>query len=338
MALEERLRQETILDIRFRGSMLVLRWVMLLSYILLVNVGVFDITDRALFLSAAFIFVYDLFHIWLFFAQSQSRAIFAATRYMDVLTITAPLLALHDERNPVWAIYFICIVSMANLISRREMVTYVFWTNANYVAVAGAVTLMGHDVSWGYVVTVSILLQFMGFSAGVIAGGQERLREVIAEMAVTDSLTGLANRRRFHDIYTSCLQEALERHSALAVMLIDVDHFKEINDTHGHPAGDDKLREVAQSLKTVARSADLVARYGGDEFVVVAPGAPRDAALALAERLRVAAAGCGASVSIGVALFPDDAQRHEDLLEAADAALYRAKQAGRNCVRDALAA
>jgi diguanylate cyclase (GGDEF)-like protein len=218
------------------------------------------------------------------------------------------------------------------------MSIFVVGATASYISAAGWIAAMGHEVSWSYVIVVAVLLQFMGLSAGVLAGGEERLRAVIAEVAVTDSLTGLPNRRRFHDAYATSLEDAVEQRVPLALMLIDVDHFKEINDEFGHPAGDDKLREVAQGLRGVLRTTDLVARYGGDEFVVVAPHATRESARALAERMRNAARECDASVSIGIAIYPEDASDQDALVSAADAALYRAKQAGRNCVWDAAAA
>ena len=116
-------------------------------------------------------------------------------------------------------------------------------------------------------------------------------------------------------------------------MLLDVDHFKEINDEFGHPAGDDKLRDISQAFAGVMRKGDIVARYGGDEFIILAPETNRDDGVALAERLRAAAASCGIGVSIGVAVFPADASQQDALIAAADAALYRAKDAGRDCVR-----
>ncbi len=172
----------------------------------------------------------------------------------------------------------------------------------------------------------------------ILAGAEQRLRDVIASVAVTDSLTGLPNRRRFHESYPASLDHAIAQQTPLALMLIDFDHFKMINDRDGHPAGDDKLRDVAQALQSVIRSSDLVARYGGDEFIVVAPHSTRPEARMLAERLRVAAQVCGASVSIGLALYPDDAEGHDALISAADNALYRAKEAGRNCVRESAGA
>jgi diguanylate cyclase (GGDEF)-like protein len=188
------------------------------------------------------------------------------------------------------------------------------------------------------VTVVAICLVLMGMNAAIIAGGEQRLREVIRQAAITDSLTGLPNRHHFHEEYTESFYEAFAAKRPLALMLIDVDHFKTINDTHGHPAGDDKLRDVASSLQSAVRDGDMVARYGGDEFIAIARGADRKAALNLAERLRDAARTCGASVSIGVAVCPEDGASESALIEAADTALYRAKADGRNCVRTLAAA
>lgn len=339
MALEERMEQQTIADQKFRTGMLALRWLLLFAYVTLARLGVLDTSDRALLLSGGFFAAFNVVHTWLTLRLRETNpTVTIINRYIDLLTISFVIVALHDVSSPVWAVYFLTIVSIAHRVSRPQMLLYVAWAIVNYVGAAFWIAALGYDVSWSYVVVVAVLLQFMGFSAGVLAGGEERLRAVIAEVAVTDSLTGLPNRRRFHDAYATSLDDALEQKLPLALMLIDVDHFKEINDEFGHPAGDDKLREVAQALKSVLRATDLVARYGGDEFVVVAPHANRDAACALAERMRTAAVDCDASVSIGVAIYPEDAEDRDQLVSAADAALYRAKQAGRNCVRDAAAA
>jgi two-component system, cell cycle response regulator len=173
---------------------------------------------------------------------------------------------------------------------------------------------------------------------------QERLRADLdrsLEMAVTDPLTGLRNRR-----YVVRHLEGLLRGDSAAVLLVDVDRFKRINDTHGHAAGDAALRAVAERLKAHLRAADVVARYGGEEFLVVLAGAVPDYALAAAERLRqvlaqdpVAVEGALLSVtaSIGVAVAPQGTSS-QAATAAADAALYRAKAAGRNRVELAEAA
>lgn len=332
----------TIADPKFRRSILAFRWLLLVLYIGLAGAGILDTSGLGLIVSASIIGAYDAFHTALELYVSRtgkySDRMATLVRHLDVVTVTVPLIALHDVRNPVFTIYFLTIIGSAHLITPRQMWLHVFWVAANYLAFAGITAALGHEVQWAYVVVVAICLALMGMNASILAGGEQRLRSVIASVAVTDSLTGLPNRRRFHESYPQSIGEAIAESSTLALMLIDFDKFKDINDRFGHPAGDDKLRDVAQALQAVVRRNDLVARYGGDEFIVVAPHSTRADALMLAERLRTAAHTCGASVSIGVAVFPEDACDQDALVQAADAALYRAKEAGRNCVRELVVA
>jgi diguanylate cyclase (GGDEF)-like protein len=166
------------------------------------------------------------------------------------------------------------------------------------------------------------------------------------QRAVTDGLTGLGTHIYFKEQLWQRFHEA-RRHSApLSVMLIDVDHFKRINDTHGHPVGDEVLRLVSRTVKDAARGGDVVARYGGEELVVAMPRTDLAGATILAERLREAVEalepldGRGrpiptVTVSVGVAeLTPKDAAP-EDLIARTDEALYAAKHDGRNRVRQA---
>ena len=334
---------QTMADASFRRSILVLRWALLGLYIGLVELGILDASGRALLISATLIALYDVFHTYLEIIYPDDEAdidqrIAFITRHLDVVTVTIALIALHDVRNPVWAVYFLSIVSIAHLIDRKEMSSYTLWVAANYLAFAGTIAFIGHPVAWNYVIVVSLLLLIVGWNAVMLADGQQRLRNVISAAATTDQLTGLPNRRHFHQSYPVSLEAAIAEKVPLALMLIDFDNFKQINDRQGHPAGDDKLREVATALGASMRAGDLVARYGGDEFIVVAPRTSRTDALHLAERLRQAAHSCESSVSIGVAMFPEDASTQEQLVEVADSALYLAKQDGRNCVRVATAA
>lgn len=173
----------------------------------------------------------------------------------------------------------------------------------------------------------------------------EQLRATLAEQAVRDELTGLYNRRHL----AAVLDEEIARSGAarvpLSVLLVDIDHFKSVNDRYGHTVGDDLLRQVAQRLEHEVGALGTVARYGGEEFVVVLPGHPPEGAAALADEWRaVCAAVCvpgpdapvRRTLSIGVAGLPtgDDGTRPSAgaLLDAADVALYRAKTAGRDRV------
>ncbi len=168
----------------------------------------------------------------------------------------------------------------------------------------------------------------------------ERLRAELAEEAVRDPLTGLHNRRHLDRALASDLA-ARPRTGALSVLVVDVDHFKSVNDRFGHAAGDRVLTAVAATLAGAVREGDTAARLGGEEFVLVLPGAGRGQALERAEQVRraVAAArpvldgaGVSVTVSVGVAVCPLDGTTAGRLLEAADRALYTAKAAGRDRV------
>lgn len=162
----------------------------------------------------------------------------------------------------------------------------------------------------------------------------------LSALVVTDGLTGIANRHAMENALRSVWQRCAKRAEPLAVMMIDVDHFKRFNDTHGHHMGDEQLRRVAGILANETTDADeLVARYGGEEFVVILPSSEREAAAVRAERLRSqveqvsAEAGLPVTISVGVAvvlpLLEDDPMA---LLRCADQALYRVKRNGRNRV------
>jgi diguanylate cyclase (GGDEF)-like protein len=166
-----------------------------------------------------------------------------------------------------------------------------------------------------------------------------RLFEETERLATTDGLTGLLNHRAFQARLDDHVRAAVRYSKKLSFLITDVDHFKKVNDTYGHPAGDEVLRGVARILAREARSTDLVARYGGEEFAIVMPETDAAGALVIAERIREKVAGAifssgagtlRATISVGVATIPDDAQTKARLVELADAALYRAKRGGRN--------
>lgn len=175
---------------------------------------------------------------------------------------------------------------------------------------------------------------------------QDRLRnnyERSLSMALIDSLTGLYNRRYLLTYLKGLMDNAIERQKPLALLMVDIDHFKVVNDTYGHQVGDVVLKAVAEAMTNSLRSVDMVARIGGEEFIVVMPDTAEEFALAVAERLRrrvelveIEAAGTGkpirVAISVGMTMRrPTDASIDE-LIGRADSALYRAKQGGRNRV------
>jgi two-component system cell cycle response regulator len=174
----------------------------------------------------------------------------------------------------------------------------------------------------------------------------EKLRDSVQlsiELAVTDPLTGLYNRRYMESHIATLVEQATARGKPLTVLVLDIDYFKSVNDTYGHDAGDDVLREFSLRLKKSIRGIDLACRYGGEEFVVVMPDTDMAVASAVAERLRRgiatepfplsrSARAVDVTISIGIAslLAPNDTAA--EILKRADLALYRAKRDGRNRV------
>jgi two-component system, cell cycle response regulator len=170
----------------------------------------------------------------------------------------------------------------------------------------------------------------------------EALQKNLYELATTDGLTGLFNRRFFLDAVRKEIANSNRHERPMAVVLIDVDHFKRVNDAHGHLAGDHVLRDLASVLADEARAEDVVARYGGEEFALLLRECTLDAAMIVAERMRRAvaamrlregAAEFGITISAGVAAYdPLKTLTAESLIAAADNRLYTAKTLGRNRV------
>ncbi|MDT0165442.1 diguanylate cyclase [Actinotalea sp. AC32] len=174
----------------------------------------------------------------------------------------------------------------------------------------------------------------------------EAARERLAEDSVRDPLTGVHNRRRLGAAVDGALAEARRDGRHLAVLVVDVDHFKRVNDEHGHPVGDRVLQALAAHLVATGRAVDSVIRFGGEEFVVVCPGTALLEAVQRAEEVRRSVAALrvplrqgtdspghlGITVSVGVAAYPEHGGTSAELLVAADQALYAAKESGRDCV------
>ncbi len=163
---------------------------------------------------------------------------------------------------------------------------------------------------------------------------------LLQAQATTDGLTGLKNHRAFQEQFAAEAERSTRYHAPLSVVLLDVDKFKQFNDTHGHPAGDQVLKTVASVLQATARGSDFVARYGGEEFVVILPETDSRGARDAAERFRVAIETTvwplrNVTASVGIATRETPQHPTSELISQADKALYRAKQRGRNCVSHA---
>jgi len=172
----------------------------------------------------------------------------------------------------------------------------------------------------------------------------EALQVELRKQAISDALTGLFNRRRLDEVLPRELKRAQHDGGVVSVILFDIDHFKQVNDRYGHETGDRLLQALAHLLRERTRPGDIACRYGGDEFLLVLPETPLDAAAARADEIRVAFSGLSprvvpgggsgeaVSLSAGVAACPNHALTEDAVIRSVDEAMYAAKEAGRNRV------
>ena len=198
-----------------------------------------------------------------------------------------------------------------------------------------------HSFIVAALVPVPIASLCAGYTLKLIVALEVAMRR-LEELAMTDSLTGVRNRRCFMQVASLEFERATRHNRPMAIVLIDVDHFKRINDRHGHQSGDQSLIEIARACQQTLRKTDLLARFGGEEFIVLLPETGQREAVRLAERMRSAVAsevrlpGSGrpgeVTISLGAVALSRSTPSLDVLIQAADQALYDAKRAGRDRV------
>jgi len=284
---------------------------------------------------------------------SRARILEAAGLALPLLGSTHAIfsdsLAAYLPSLPLTFVILPFIVWAAFRFRQREVATL----NAAVCAIAVWFTLQGRGPFAGTTMNASLLLllAFMstvvttGLVLTAVVGERRRALEALGralgdlrEQAIRDPLTRLYNRRFLGDYLPRELMRAKREGTRLAAIMIDLDRFKQINDTAGHAAGDLVLMEIATLLTRHIRGSDIACRYGGEEFVLILPNATLDSAKRRSEEICSAIRQerdilLGVTASIGIALFPDHAADTDSLLHAADDALYEAKRGGRNRVR-----
>ncbi len=316
-----------------------------------------------------------LFSLWIFWSARPGWTQRVANQYAEVVVLASGLIAalslaiiLSETRSESAHFYhvgFIVVIMYGNLVQRLRFWNALLFTVAmlgihlcgillldnfparllspiiSLVASTALFTMIANymlerDERTHYLLTIK--------ERGLVRE-LSRAHERLQQLSRSDGLTGLFNRRHFQEYFHQVWERAQHQHGHVAILMLDVDHFKKYNDRYGHPAGDECLRQVAQVLEAHLRSpGDLVARYGGEEFVAVLPGADATAAAAAAERVRLAVERLEmrheaspthtvVTVSVGVASCAADFLLKDTLLlSTADDALYQAKHAGRNRV------
>jgi len=337
MSEQETIYDPAFADGRFQVEILGIRWALVALYALLTAAGVVDADPRWFAISEGFLVAYHVYYTWYVWHELNRDPLPPATAYatpfMDTVAVSLGLIAVGDPLHPIWGVYFFILVGVTFFyypIARA----YVFWLLANYAFVGWGLQLRGLYVPVPQMGVGAIILLMALYNLVAYTGGERRLRRHIAKAARTDPLTNLLNRRGLEEALSERLAVADQENRAVAVFMVDVDRFKRYNDQFGHLAADGVLEALADQLAAAAHDRELVARYGGDEFVIIVPDVTAEDALLLAERLRQQVARVGlCTVSIGISMANGRGAGAKELLDLADAALLTAKQSGRNCVR-----
>jgi diguanylate cyclase (GGDEF)-like protein len=316
---------------------LTLRIAMAACYVALAPAGVLPMSTAWWVASGWSVLAYSLV-LWVLYRRYGLLSLHRDwAPFIDALMMTLAIVAVARPDYPIWVGFFLIISSLSALHSLRYILAFAAWTCVLLWAGDYVVDLGGRaGAPWDRLLLVSGFSVFMALTADTLATSNRFLRESLWVASMTDPLTGLHNRRRFGDVVSLHDPEAARPR---AVVMYDLDNFKALNEAKGHVYADTVLVRVAAALRSSLRDADSVARYGGDELIALAPVDSIEEAVALAERSRAhVLEQAGVSLSVGVGVYPLTARTLEAAVGDADAALGRAKQAGKARVVAARAA
>ncbi|WP_210546027.1 GGDEF domain-containing protein [Rhodoferax sp. PAMC 29310] len=268
-------------------------------------------------LQVVFTHVHPSFHARLIVATSLAASLFLSQAWV-----------LWAHATPTFAPRLCLAVSL--LLAMLQLMRLV----TSFVLPLGESVYVTTTPNMVYVVGLALAVLF--YSVGMVLMASERLRTELEQLATRDSLTNAINRRQMTALFENELERCHRQDRSMGLLLLDLDHFKTINDTYGHQAGDEVLIKLVANTKLLLRQSDQVARFGGEEFAVLLPDTSLEKAIAAAERIRASCAapgkGLSCTVSIGVTTNQNDADTLDSMLARADKAMYRAKANGRNRV------
>ncbi len=328
----------------FSRSITELHWLLLILVILYFYIPIRVITDTdALVVTMIAYTIFVLTFRYLNFRVRETRLKLAVETWIMIGFITTVLWHTGLTDSPLLNLYLLVIIACAITLGK-------VMTMLEVGLIACCYLLMGfnvHSVDIFTPTTFTMLMaQFspfllVAYITSMLASDILSAKRKILHLSHTDDMTGVLNMRAFNILLDKEIERANRYSTPLAVIMIDVDGLKSINDRHGHAAGNRLIQSVSTTLKQCVRKADALARFGGDEFVILLTQTNHEVAGETAERIRKAIANTSfdmngqcinATASVGMARFPDDVLYAEDVIEKADVALYNSKQAGRNQV------
>ncbi len=328
----------------FSRSVAELEWLLLILVILyLVVPGNMAVSEAAIIKAALGFGLFVLGFRYLNFYRLEARWKLGIEIWAMVIFITVVLWYSGKVHSPLLNLYLLVIITSGLTMGKLSTVFIL-------AAISGAYLFMGYpsyftaDFSieqFGVIMSVFAPYLLMAYLVTMLSADLHYAKKMFKQLSETDDMTGLDNLRSFKNtLGTEILKSERYKH-VFSVVMLDADGLKQINDRYGHDAGNTLIKNVANSVKSCLRESDTLARYGGDEFIILLPETEGQAAIDAGERIRTAVENTtfdlegekiSTTVSIGIAGFPEHAQRLDDLMSKADRALYHSKAAGRNSV------
>jgi diguanylate cyclase (GGDEF)-like protein len=282
------------------------------------------------------------FHYFHFF-RTESTWKIATETWAMLLFISWVVIHTGGVHSPLLNLYLLVIIASALTLGKVT-------TLLEFILITSVYLYMGYPIYAGDMFSMSSFIQLMvvftpfllvGYLTTMLSADVQYGRKLLQLISETDDLTGEHNRRSLNTALRGEMERSSRQGKPFALMQIDADNLKEINDRYGHEAGDKLLKHMSNILEESSRGYDLLARTGGDEFVVLLPGPDAENAEVIAERIRKAIDNSSfdykgnhvsSTVSIGIASFPESSNNIDELLDKADKAMYRSKKQGRNQV------
>ncbi|NNE38337.1 MAG: GGDEF domain-containing protein, partial [Gammaproteobacteria bacterium] len=328
----------------FSRSIAELEWLLLiLTMLYYVSPGI-EIADpwSVVIAMVMFAFFTLAFHYFNFF-KKETRWKLAVETWAMLLFISWIIYFTGGVYSPLLNLYLLVIIASALTLGKIT-------TLLEFALITCLYLYMGYPIFAEDTFSMNNFIQLMvvfapfllvGYLTTMLSADVQHGRSLLQLLSETDELTGMHNRRSLVSALENEVERALRTDKPFALMQVDADNLKSINDTHGHEAGDKLLKHISSILEESCRSYDVLARVGGDEFVVVLPGINTESANAIAERIRTAVENSSfdykgsqvtSTVSIGLASFPETSNNIDELMDKADKAMYQSKSSGRNKV------